>query len=451
MRHIAISAALLLITLTGFSASKTGSATITVFPTDTVGPLKLMNAANNGPVASNFEDYKALRIPYARTHDTALGTAYGQHCIDISIIFPDWSKSPSNPDAYDFTITDQLIARMVESGTQPFYRLGQSIEHQIKKYGIYPPKNFLKWAKICEHVILHYNEGWADGFHYGIKYWEIWNEADLDSSGRWKTDPRTWGGPIEQFYAFYGAAAKYLKSKFPGLKIGGPAFAGPKDQTAAFLDFVRENEIPLDFYSWHTYAKTPETIAKQAGIVRGLLDEKGFGNVESILDEWNYVRAWQGEQVTYGVRVRAGLKGAAFVTATMCKCQNEPVDMLMYYDLRPNTSWNGAFAPYTYDLQPTYYSFLWWAELAVDGVQVRTSCDAADIYTCAAAHPDGTVSLLVSRFNEDESVTDGTRVEIALPKGYRLESFKTPTGNVRLSKETVTLEPNAIALLTITK
>ena len=69
---------------------------------------------------------------------------------------------------------------MQKAGTKPFYRLGQSIEHQTKKYGIYPPKDFKKWAKICEHIIRHYNEGWANGYRMGIEYWEIWNEADLD-------------------------------------------------------------------------------------------------------------------------------------------------------------------------------------------------------------------------------------------------------------------------------
>ena len=53
-----------------------------------------------------------------------------------------------------------------------------------------PPKDFRKWAQICEHIIRHYNEGWADGHKWDIRYWEIWNEADLDSK-TWNTSPRT--------------------------------------------------------------------------------------------------------------------------------------------------------------------------------------------------------------------------------------------------------------------
>ena len=26
-----------------------------------------------------------------------------------------------------------------------------------------PPKDYAKWARICEHVVRHYNEGWGWG------------------------------------------------------------------------------------------------------------------------------------------------------------------------------------------------------------------------------------------------------------------------------------------------
>ena len=61
----------------------------------------------------------------------------------------------------------------LDAGTETFFRLGQTIEHQIKKHGTLPPSDFGKWAQICEHIIMHYNEGWADGYNLGIKYWEI--------------------------------------------------------------------------------------------------------------------------------------------------------------------------------------------------------------------------------------------------------------------------------------
>ena len=116
-------------------------AVVSVDPATVVGPVKPMNASNNGsitpvingPVGPLMEAYKALRIPYARTHDTPLGDDYGGHCIDISEIFPDFDAPVNSPKSYDFTISDVVLLDMLATGTKPFYRLGQSIEHQKKK------------------------------------------------------------------------------------------------------------------------------------------------------------------------------------------------------------------------------------------------------------------------------------------------------------------------------
>ena len=63
------------------------------------GKVKPMHAVNNGPVRrqriNNFEDYKAARIPFARTHDASVYESYGsEHVVDIQAIFPDFSKNP---------------------------------------------------------------------------------------------------------------------------------------------------------------------------------------------------------------------------------------------------------------------------------------------------------------------------------------------------------------------
>ena len=52
----------------------------------------------------------------------------------------------------------------VPVGTKVFYRLGASIEHK-KKFGTFPPADFKKWAEICEHIIHHYTQGWANEFY----------------------------------------------------------------------------------------------------------------------------------------------------------------------------------------------------------------------------------------------------------------------------------------------
>lgn len=384
-------------------------ADVRVKPSVPVGPVKLMNGVNNGPSRArsdqsrgNFDEYKALAIPYARTHDAAYCSAYGgPHTVDINQIFPDFSKNVNDPSAYDFTHTDLYLQTIMDAGTKVFFRLGQSIEHNPKKYGVMPPADYKKWAEICEHIILHCNEGWADGHHWGIEYWEIWNEPDLDID-EWKTNPRCWGGPPEEFYKFYATAAKYLKGRFPKLKIGGPALCYNEDWLNTFLEYSAAHKVPIDFVSWHIYTMQPENAIEKASRIRKIMEKNGYGDAESILDEWNYIKGWSDEYL-YSVDAINGQKGAAFVASCMSSCQNAPVDMLLYYDFQIGSIFNGAFDVYSLKPRKPYYAFYAWKKLLQCGTQVQAEADEEDIYVTAAKAEDGKVRVLVTRYNNDDN------------------------------------------------
>lgn len=149
----------------------------------TVGKIKPMHGVGQPPFSGidfSMCDYlKKANIPYSRLHD--VGGAYdGNMFVDIPNIFRDFSADPTDPTSYDFAFTDLLITALVERGIEPFFRLGVTIENycEIKAYRIAPPTDYNKWAEICEGIIRHYTEGWANGFNYKITYWEIWNEPD---------------------------------------------------------------------------------------------------------------------------------------------------------------------------------------------------------------------------------------------------------------------------------
>ena len=168
-----------------------------------IGKIKPMHAINNMPTVPYdtmglYNTYSDAHIPYARLHDTG-GCFGGTHYVDIENIFPHFDADETDPASYDFAFTDKLLRAMAEAGVKPFYRLGCTIENYsfIKPYHTFPPKDFAKWARICEHVIMHYNEGWANGFHYGIEYWEIWNEPDNEPNP--ELNPM-WRGSKEQYY-----------------------------------------------------------------------------------------------------------------------------------------------------------------------------------------------------------------------------------------------------------
>ena len=441
---------------------------VTVDPSAIVGPVKPMNAVNNGPAYDSElqkKDFKILKIPYSRTHDASLGECYGERVVDISDIFRDFDKDPDSPASYDFRETDLYIKTLIDSGCEPFYRLGQSIENQpAAKYNIYPPKDYKKWARICEHIIRHYNEGWADGFHYNIRYWEIWNEADLDqSSGRWKTDPRTWGGTIEEFHKLYAVAAKHLKKCFPKLKIGGPSYCriqGVKTYFPQFFAYMKDNAVPIDFISWHKYGAEPSVYLMEADLIRGWMKEYGYEKAELILNEWNYRRFKSGNGSSnerYNRENRGTIKGAAFALATMSALQDAPVDMMMYYDFRPTGSYCGFYDTQIDKHLPLYYAFYAWSKLGDTECACKVEGGAGDIYAVASVR-DGRPVVLITRYDGDNNACNLAEVSVSVAGGsigkayYHLTDeehiyteiplFPSEDGTVHLS-----LTNNAIALL----
>ena len=370
-----------------------------------LGKIKPMHSVNNGPImpsrmfskSGNFDAYKEAGIPFARNHDAAFCAFYGgEHTVDINAIFPNFDADPYDPASYDFVCTDHYSQNIMDAGTEVFYRLGNKIDHRVKKYDSLPPKDFHKWAVICEHVIAHYNEGWADGFRWNIRYWEIWNEPE---NGR-----ECWDGPYEDFLDLFVIAAKHLKARFPSIKIGGPAFAtgGVDKRRDDFLKYMKERDVPLDFFSWHTYRPDTANYKKRILAVRESLDRAGYTETESILNEWAYVINWH-EGLRDSIKTLLSVKGAAFVSAVMATGQNTPLDMLMYYDARRGSTLNCLFDFYTNDPLKGYYPFWMFNKLYRLGTHVQAVSDHDDVYAVAAKSGEERGVMITYFTNDSEA------------------------------------------------
>ena len=404
---------------------------VTVDFSQKVGKMKPMHSVNNGPVykfavdqrITNIEPYKAAGIPYARNHDASFYSTYGgEHIVDVNFIFTDFDADPYDPASYDFTLTDEYLRMIEAGGAKVFYRLGSKIEHWSKKYNTLPPKDFKKWAVVCEHIIKHYCYGWADGYHMDIEYWEIWNEPDLDADD--SDHKRCWGGTAKEFYQLFRITLEHLKTTFPELKIGGPACAGLNEKWVRGL-FDSLGDIKPDFFSWHIYAETVEKVRVRLRKAREILDSYGLYSTESILNEWNYVKGWTGDEWIYSLKTEKKLKGAAFLASTMLMCQSEPLDNLMFYDARPG-GMNSLFCTdMICECLKGYYPFYMFNQLYKLGDQVKTASDDAQIWACAASGDEQNVML--SYYTDDDSAP-AKEVKVTFnnvnnPAGVRLEYY----------------------------
>ena len=379
-----------------------------------IGKIKPLHGVGQPPfVGSNFSMFKYLKdagIPYSRLHDVG-GLYGGFRWVDIPNIFRDFDADENDEKSYDFTFTDLMITALVENGVEPFFRLGVTIENDalIKAYRIYPPKDYKKWAVICEHIIRHYTEGWANGFNYKITYWEIWNEPDNYED---VYENQMWRGTKEQFYELYGVASKHLKSCFPHLKIGGYASCGFYDIKKSyiesakssprfeyfieffdgFLEYIKKENCPLDFFSWHSYDGIENNIV-YANYARKRLDEYGYYQTETTCNEW-HVEPTGESRGTY--------KHAAQIAGMMLAWQNTALDSAMIYDARLGPSSYGAmFNCLTNEPYPEYYSFVAFNKLYQLGEQVEISCEEKGVYA-VGAKKDNVGCIVVSNTLEKD-------------------------------------------------
>jgi hypothetical protein len=288
--------------------------TIEVDFSKTVGGIRSLlgvhAASPTTPLGVPFEEQcRNTGVDFVRTHD-----AYGAY--DIDIVFPDIQADPTNESSYNFTSTDSQVQAIRSIGAQILYRLGYSWKLPPRE----PPSDYAKFAEICKHIVMHYNHGWANGFHYGIQYWEIWNEPDVHDF---------WTGTPEQYFKLYDTIATAVKSADPETRVGGPALGGYITFLEKFLQFCRANKSPLDFVSWHIYGAAgypqggspPYFVSESAQEIQDLLEMYGFDNAENLLTEWNYCFPpcdWKAS-------------GAAWVASALIYLQDTPVSKAFRY------------------------------------------------------------------------------------------------------------------------
>lgn len=183
--------------------------------------------------------------------------------------------SKGNPE-YNFQYIDVLYDYILSQGMKPFVEIGfmpTALASGDKtvfwwKGNVTPPKDYVKWENLILQLTLHFTE------RYGadeVKTWyfEVWNEPNLT--------PWFWTGTQDEYFKLYKHSAHAIKSVNKEYKVGGPATAGAA-WVPEMINFCKENIVPIDFISTHTY-----------GVRQGYLDE--YGSAGTILEnsQWSII------------------------------------------------------------------------------------------------------------------------------------------------------------------
>jgi len=222
----------------------------------------------------------------------------------------------------------------------------------------------------------------------------------------------------------------------------------------AFLKYISDpkTKAPLDFYPWHLYLTDRSTrIATHARYVREKLDQAGFVQTESHLNEWNHV----GPNWNDFVPMR-NAKGAARVGEAFCVMQRESVDMALYYDACPTRSYCGLLHLVADDRRtPAMHVFRFWNRLYRLGTSFEAASTGDGVDVAAAGNGDDRAIFIVNNTDRVRNVTLDLRgAEIAAFRAWLVDDEHkglADSGVAKSANRTFTLGPRQVMLIATPK
>ncbi len=371
------------------------------------GRIKAMHGMCNGPMSygANLSSlFREIGVPHVRFDGT--DTALSAYAVDVSRIFKDPSRDPREEKAYDFSYTDRYVAAAYNSGAKVIFRLGESIDrmHSGKKISV--PEDIDHFVEVCANVVRHYNDYWADGYAYGIEYFEIWN---LD-------------GENEKAFELYRRVASAIKLMDSSLKVGGMGFGGADSSFREFVRFCARKRAPIDFVTVADFSGDPKAACDKVRDMIPILHNLGFSDTEIMIGAWNYVDTEalgslslekvlsSSDEKFKEARRRVfeeqgSVKGAAYALAFMISLgQIREVTRACFYDAQPYLSAWCAISDRFGNPEKPFYVFKAYGEIYRAGREVYSVCEETEgyahsgIYSLAAEGEDA-LYVLISSFD----------------------------------------------------
>ena len=190
---------------------------------------------------------------------------------------------------HEFSALDELLKLLYKNGTQPYFSYGYMPELLQPEDGDFrsAPVDFEAWKQLCSDIAKHYEaQGWPLGAH------EIWNEPDLGTT--------FYNGTWEDFIKMYDYGVRGIREANPNATVGGMSLAFARNVGQAkidqFLTHVAENDLPMDFLSYHNYGTAH--YLENTKFLNGILSQYGntFDEQGLHINEFHVSESWSASE-----------------------------------------------------------------------------------------------------------------------------------------------------------
>jgi glycosyl hydrolase family 39 (putative alpha-L-iduronidase) len=302
----------------------------------------------------------------------------------------------------NFSKLDEVVRSMQAMGAKPFFSLGY-MPSEIAPNKIAKPRDWGEWSWLVSQTIAHYSG--KNGMNIANAYYEVWNEPDLESFGYWKYHGNK---SYLDMYWHSAAAAKALRNRadIQEFKFGGPAITALyRNWVLALVNMTRENNLPLDFISWHRYDYADWIYGEDMEDLKYWLGD-AFDDYEYVISEWG---PDPGKTEVY-----SGYLAGAHAVAAMRSCIYD-VHWAFAFEVKDgpeqeNFGW-GLFSHETAGMKykPRYKAFEMMSDMS--GNKVTLSGEGSNVVGWAVVNGD-LVSIILTNYRYSDVMTEQVPISV---------------------------------------
>lgn len=218
---------------------------------------------------------------------------------------------------YDFRVSDVRLDYLVENGFElliAFAGMPDCIarttknkttmakgktRYKGKMFNTSPPKDYAVWEELCytytAHLIERYGIDTVSKWHF-----QCFNEPDLPGFFMSELPIDAVTERVTEYCKLYRAFQSGVRRASELIPIGGPALAFSHEFLGEWLEYVKTNNLKLDFISVHNYGTNPRMLnsgkekisinnmlRRQEGYM-SVIRSHGFEKTKIIIDEWGF-------------------------------------------------------------------------------------------------------------------------------------------------------------------
>jgi len=228
-------------------------------------------------------------------------------------------------------------------------------------------------------------------------YYEVWNEPDLETFGKWSK------GEYATLYFYSVKGANNTLNVLP-YKIGGPVTTALyKNWIQQFLNYIIANNLRIDFISWHHYSKkTDDYMNDIININKWLAEDSKYNpyeNLPKIISEWGYDSE---KNPIADTEI-----GAAHTLASIRNFITANLEAAFLFEVKDGPSLSWGILDYQGNKKPRWYALQMLNSL--DGDQIIVDGEGTYV-TALASKSDDKISLILTNYDGASRNTEAVPV-----------------------------------------